>query len=319
MNKTTFFLLLFLVLCVTSSAPVAAKEAPQFGYINVAQAVAFHPLMALLDIKSGRFHPNALGLRAPKEKADAREALITKRKKLLEDRKLLGKQIEKINDQFKKRLGELSGLQAKINSLPEQSRTPVVKQYNKKKALLDQEFWAKREKVELELDRANSELESLKTENALLHLTTIDETQQVFKIMLDDIFTAVDAVSEHYKVAFVFNSSFTIERTPSNPKFTPVNPMGEFFKQKLTRPAKDILLKHGENGQAPMYTTFTYWNGCQRWAFQNCMDSRLDRMFIKGGVNMTPAVVDYVLQKHKIDKYHRDVLQTYFELETTRH
>jgi hypothetical protein len=37
------------------------------------------------------------------------------------------------------------------------------------------------------------------------------------------------------------------------------------------------------------------------------------KFVLKGGVNMTPAVVDYIYQKHKISKTHRDFMQEFFK------
>ena len=45
----------------------------------------------------------------------------------------------------------------------------------------------------------------------------------------------------------------------------------------------------------------------------NCGDRRLSSFVLKGGLNMTPAVVDYIYQKHEISKSHRDFIQGYFK------
>ena len=133
--------------------------------------------------------------------------------------------------------------------------------------------------------------------------------------MLDDIYEAIEMVTKHYKIDIVMNSSFTIERTPVNPAFTPINPMAEFLNKKLNRDAKEVLFKHGADGTAPFAMTLGYWCASQRWAFRNCIDIRLDKMILKGGLDMTPAVVDAIYQKYNIPASHRDVIREYFESE----
>jgi len=131
--------------------------------------------------------------------------------------------------------------------------------------------------------------------------------------MLDDIYEAIDMVAKHYNVNFVFNTSFTVERTPVNPSFTPVNPMGDFFATSFKKDAADVLFKHGDNGEAPLSMTLDYWVACQRWAFRTTADPRLDKLIIKGGLDMTPAVVDYVYQKHNVPSSHRDIIQEFLK------
>ncbi len=304
-----------LVACFLGGVCVSARAegAPTFGYVNVAQAMSLHPLMAKLDPKEGRFELSALGPKAPPNREEARKAIEEKRAALTKKKATLQKNLDDLETAFQKRLAELEPLQQRINSLPAAARPPVLDEYNKKKGLVEKDFWLKRDELKLELDKANVEMEGTVKENQLLHLTSVEETAQVFRIMLDDIYQAIDKVAEHYKVAFVFNSSFSIERTPVNPAFTPVNPLGEFLSKPLEGTPEDILFKHGKDGKAPLYAHLSYWNACQRWALRNCLDPRTDKLFIKGGTSMTAAVVDEVYEKYKIPALQRQVARRFLE------
>lgn len=290
-----------------------AEGIPTFGYVNVAQAMSLHPLMAKIDPKEGRFDLSALGAKAPPNRNEARQSIESKRAELTKKKASLEKNLNDLETAFQKRMEELTPLQHRINSLPPSARPPVLDEYNKKKTLIEKDFWLKRDETKVELDKVTVEMEDTVKENQLLHLTTVEETGQVFRIMLDDIYQAIDKVAEHYKVAFVFNSSFSIERAPVNPAFIPVNPLGEFLNKPLEGNPDDILFKHGKDGRAPLFANLSYWNACQRWALRNCIDPRTDRLFIKGGTSMTAAVVDQVYEKYKVPAVQRQVVRRFLD------
>lgn len=313
------FLFAFLVLfpLVGPMVPAMAADAgpTTFGYVDVAGALAFHPLMAKLAVREGRFELSALGPQGAQDRKSLQLEMEVRRQRLSRRQMEAQKAIDALDQSFQNDLKEIADLQARLNALPPAARTPLLNEYNRKKGIIDRKYWKQRTDLQADLKLANHDLEQLGQENATLHLTTMEETQKAFKLMLDDIYEAIDAVTAHYKVSFVFNSSFSLDRTPGNPAFTPENPMAGFFGQTLEGKAEDVLYKHGKDGQPPLFMTFRYWTGTQRVAFRNCYDPRLDKMFIKGGVNMTPAVVDFVYQKYKIDKAHGEVVQKFLEAE----
>lgn len=313
MNKflPRFIFALALLAMVTTPIFSQSKDQILFGFTNVSQALMLHPTMARYQIKEGRFSPKADKEATKKDAAEKLKDFTDKRNKFLEAKK-------KIEDQIKKSdldlSNALSALNVKYNSSQKESspNTPSD-QYNNEKNSLESKFYAQRQDLLIKLAEHDNVLARLNQENELLHLTSPEETERIFKLMLDDIFEAIDMVAKHYKVNFVFNSSFTVERTPVNPSFTPVNPMGEFFATTFKRDANEVLHKHGDNGKAPMNMTLGYWVACQRWAFRNSIDSRLDQMILKGGLDMTPAVVDYVYQKHNVSGSHRDIIQEFLK------
>jgi Skp family chaperone for outer membrane proteins len=291
----------------------AEEQIPLFGYVNVSQALAFHPVMAKMDVRFGRFDPAALGSQAPGNRDQARQDLAGKRKVHLELRTQLEKELAQIDTAYQGRMKELSPLQQRLNSLPASAQSPFLADYQKRKAAIDQDFWKKRVVVQEKLTKVESTLKELIQENDRLHLTTLEETQKVFKLMLDDIYEAIESVAKHYKVAFVINSSFTVERLAVQPGLTDDNPLPKFFATPFPGKPEEALMAHGSDGTPPLIMSLSYWNASQRWAFQNCLDPRLDRMFVKGGVNMTSAVVDLVYQKHKIDQAHREIVGRFLE------
>lgn len=305
-----FFVLLALMVMLTSSLAMAAENKPTFGFTNVSKAMMLHPLMAKFKIKEGRFSPDALG--SEKRKSDEKlQNFEQKRSEILEKKKKLNEQLDKADKDLSQ---ALSALNTKFN-LSKKSSSPKMSsdKYNQEKGTVENKFWVQRRELQVKLSDLDNELGRLNRENELLHLTSQEETARIFKLILDDIYQGIEMVSKHYKVDFVFNSSFSVERTPVNPSFTPVNPMGDFFAAKFNRDAAETLHKHGEDGSAPLIMTLSYWTACQRWAFRNTVDPRLDQMILKGGLDMTPAVIDFVYQKHNIPASHRDVIQEFLK------
>lgn len=286
------------------------KDQILFGFTNVSQAVMLHPTMARYRIKEGRFSPAAID--GKDKKATSRlEEFEKQRKELLDEKKKLEALVLKADQDLSKALAELN---VKFNSKRKDSSPEKHSdQYNKEKNSLENKFWVQRQELQVKLSDVENKLARNSQENELLHLTSAEETERVFKSILDDVYEAIDMVSKHYKVNFVFNTSFTVERTPVNPSFTPINPMGEFFATTFKQDAGDVLFKHGSNGEAPFSMTLDYWIACQRWAFRTTADPRLDKLIIKGGLDMTPAVVDYVYQKHNVPASHRDIIQEFLK------
>ena len=295
---------------------VLSAQTPQvFGYVDVAETLAFHPLMAKMSVKEGRFDLSALGDGAPKNRDQARQELESKREQLLKRKQTANKGIDDLDKSFQEDLRGIADLQARLNALPPTARTPLLNEYNRKKGIIDRKYWKRRSDLQEGLKLVDYNLEEMKQENEVLHLTNMEETQKAFKLMLDDVYQAIDAVAEHYKVSFVFNSSFSLDRSAQGKSISPENTMAQFFGMTLEGTPDDILYKHGKEGRPPMFMGLRYWTGAQRWAYRNCYDPRLDKMFIKGGVNMTPAVVDFVYQKYKVDSIHSQVIQKFLEYE----
>jgi hypothetical protein len=306
----TLFLVLALVFAFAGleaqaqSSKGAKAPSITFGFTNISKAMMLHPTMAHYKVQEGRFAPAASKEKQPEPGRKVKE-FEAERAKLIEAKAQEDAKIEKVDMTFSK---ELNKLNAKYEKRSSEKGTD---QYNKEKNQLENKYWIEREELVLKRAGIENSLEKLNEENAKLHLTSHSETSKIFSSMLDDIYEAVNQVADHYKVDFVFNSSFSVERTPVNPSFTPVNPMGEFLSMKPDVDAKEFLTDHGEDGRPPYAMTLDYWLACQRWAFRTTADPRLDKMFLKGGLDMTPAVVDLVYQKYKVSDAHRDVVQEF--------
>ena len=61
-----------------------------------------------------------------------------------------------------------------------------------------------------------------------------------------------------------------------------------------------------------MGAAFSSWLGEKNSTFLNCNDRRMTSFVMMGGLNMTPAVIDYIYQKHKVGKEQRDFIIEYF-------
>lgn len=309
MKKFFFFIALLLTFTAASTLDAADKK-PAFGFTDVSKAMMLHPLMARFRIKEGRFAPEA-------DKGKVETNLAAKGKAITEKQNELQKKQEKLSIEMQKIDQELSAalstLNVKYNNKKLSSPGKTSDQYNKEKDLIESDFWKKRRELQKQVVMVQEEYSKLHRENELLHLTSQSETDGIFSTMLTEIYEAIDVVSNHYKIDFVFNSSFSVERTPVNPSFTPSNPMGEFLSKDFKQDATEVLFEHGEDGRAPLFSTLDYWCACQRWTFRNIVDPRLDRMILKGGLDMTPAVIDFVYQKHKISASHRDIIQEFLK------
>jgi hypothetical protein len=305
----TMFLVLALLFAVSgvevqAQGAKGAKAPVTFGFTNISKALMLHPTMAHYKVQEGRFAPAASSEKRPEPGKKVKE-FEAERAKLLAEKTKEDEKIEKLDRAFSNAL-------AKLNTKYEKrSSEKGTDQYNKEKNQLENKYWIEREELVLKRATVEDSLEKMNEENAMLHLTSHAETGKIFSSMIDDIYEAVNQVADHYKVDFVFNSSFTVERTPVNPAFTPVNPMNEFLALKPDVDAKEFLTDHGPDGRPPYAMTIDYWLACQRWVFRTNADPRLDKMFLKGGLDMTPAVVDLVYQKYKISNAHRDVIQEF--------
>mgnify|MGYP001574684866 CR=1 FL=1 len=313
--RRSVFLALVLTVCCFGGVCISAhaEGSPTFGYVSVSQAMVLHPLMAKMDPKEGRFDLSAMGGKFPVNHDESRKKLAEKRVALTKKKASCEKILGDLEAAFQKGMGELSPLQHRINSLPPSARPPGLDEYNKKKTLIEKGFWLKRDETKLDLDKVATEMADTLKENQLLHLTSVEETDQIFHIILDDVYQAIDAVSTQSKVAFVFNSSFSIERTAANPSFVPVNPLGEFLGKPQEGNPEDLLFKHGKDGRAPLFANLSYWTASQRWTLRNCTDARTDKLFIKGGISMTPAVVDQLYERYKVSAIQRQVVRRYLE------
>jgi Skp family chaperone for outer membrane proteins len=278
-----------------------SQDQVQFGYVNVAEAVLLHPLMKDFDAGPRRFKLSATkddAIKAHNENmANLKNELTsaqTEMKKLEEER-------IKIEKEYTTSLQNLSG--KKINS--GKSGGISIEKYNEEKNSIDLEFSRKLRTIKTEVQKVQSRINRINKESEYSGHASHAETGKIFGVILDDVYEGVDAVAKFYKIPFVFNSSFEFSRN-TNLAAT-VNPMPEFFS------SLDYRLSEDPEGKLTVAAGIKAWLEQKNNSLVNCSDRRLTGFVLKGGVNMTPAVVDYIYQKHEISKSHRDFMQDYFK------
>ncbi len=298
MKLIRLMLLVSAVLLVISNQ-ATAQEAPQFGYVNVADAVMLHPLMKEFDASARRFKLSAL-------KGDQENKSIERRQQAESEVKTIQAEMEKLSEEKKKientYIENLKKLQG--TKIAGGTSGKSQDQYNKEKARIDSAFFGDSRNLNQEIQKLQARLNELNISAEYAGHASFEETSQVFSLILDDVYEGVEAVSKFYKIGFVFNSSFEFARI--NSKMLSVNPMPEFFG-KLSEKLNE------EEGKLTLGAALNAWLSNRNDNLVNCDDRRLTSFVLKGGLNMTPAVVDYIYQKHEVSKDHRDFIQEYFK------
>jgi hypothetical protein len=286
-------------------ATLAAEEPkPQFGYVDVADAVLLHPPMQHFDSDSKRFELSAL--KGKKINIDKKKSEnFAKIKKEIEEKQNFLKKLQErratIENTYTKELQKLNDKK----SNPSLTGGMSLKEYNDRRESINMEFSKKLRKVRKEVQRLQAEIAKLNKDSQYISHASHEETREIFALILDDVYEAVDAVAKFYKIPFVFNSSFEFTRNTNNVKVA--NPMTEFFNDL------DYRLSEDPEGKLTVGAALKSWLDLKNNNLVNCSDPRLMKFVLKGGVNMTPAVVDYIYQKHKISKTHRDFMQEFFK------
>lgn len=294
---------LFLIITVAAvvfSGPLGAQETAQFGYVNVADAVMLHPLMKDFDSTPKRFKLSAIK-DSPADKAQANKIKIDAELKTVEEEiARINSDKTKLENTYLEDLKKLSAAKNQGGTTSEKSQD----QYNSEKDKIDSVFFRNAKNLNQELQKMQAKVVQLNREAEYATHASQEETSQVFSLILDDVYEAVEAVSKFYKISFVFNSSFEFARVAGN--MTAPNPMPEFFAGLDTK-------LNEEEGKLTVGAGLNAWLNNRNDNLINCDDRRLSSFVLKGGLNMTPAVVDYIYQKHEISKTHRDFIQDYFK------
>ncbi|MGM0600305.1 MAG: hypothetical protein ACQETH_10885 [Candidatus Rifleibacteriota bacterium] len=304
MSLKKLFALPCLFIVVFAALSTAEEAKPQFGYVDVADAVLLHPFMQHFDSDSKRFKLSALKnkkINVDKKKSDNLEKV---KKEIEEKQKILKKLQEQratIENTYTKELQKLNNKKSNSSLTGGLS----LKEYNDKRESINMEFSKKLRKVRKEVQKVQADIAKLNKDSRYSSHASHEETREVFALILDDVYEAVDAVAKFYKIPFVFNSSFEFSRSTNNVKIA--NPMPEFFDDL------DYRLSEDPEGKLTVGASLKSWLNLKNNNLVNCTDPRLMKFVLKGGVNMTPAVVDYIYQKHKISKTHRDFMQEFFQ------
>jgi hypothetical protein len=295
------FVILLAIAGLYLTPGLSAQEQLQFGYVNLAEAVLLHPFMKGFDSEPRRFKISAL------KNANPEKSRMENAAKIKIEIEKLQKELEKHQTQRRKEESEytkqLQNLILQKKSSPKASEISIEK-YNEERKSIDLEFTRKLRALRTEIKLVQNKITKLNQESAYVGHTSHEETRQIFTLILDELYEAVDAVAKFYKIPFVFNSSFAFERNASQAEIA--NPMPEFFSNL------DYRLSEDPEGKLTVGAGITAWLDHKNNNLVNCSDTRLSNFVLKGGVNMTPAVVDYIYQKHNISKSHRDFIQEFF-------
>lgn len=301
-NKRFFFIVLIIMFLVSLNL-FAQSNQPLFGYVNIAEVMLLHPTMKYFDTKEKKFKLEAIMKDDDDVEKRVEENKIKQRVSLydLEDeiKKLKNKRIE-LEESYYSRIESLAIQEKNINQMSESQR----KSYEEFKATLDTKFFNEADKLRTSLYEKEQKLEQMKNNPIGTGLTNIQETNQLFSLMLDDIYEAINQVTEENKLSFVFNSSAEISFLEG--RITTPNQLSYFFdeyQKDLDNPDTKKIVGAG------IYA----WLDEKNTVFLNCNDHRLNTFVISGGVNLTPFVIDKIYEKYKIGKEQRDFIKEYFE------
>lgn len=285
----------------------AADPAPQVGYCNVAMAVMLHPLMAHLDTSTGRFHgaalPNGAGLTS-----QASGEIENQRKQLFQEVDQLKKEIAEVNQQF---IGSLHALNRERDALgkaqDQSSPGTQTEEYSNKRRELEQAHRQNILSIRSKLSFKESELEKLNSEAKHTDQLPVRETERVFKLILDDVQAAIDTVTGREKLSFVFNSATAFRFQHPSQAFVEGNPLSE-----LLDPARSSKAVTGSDIEYSLMSRLYQWTTGEMSQLYYCNDARLTRFVVKGGVDITPAVVAEVYKKHNVGQAAADLVQKLF-------
>ena len=301
MRKPVLYFLLCIAIITLCNSVYAQNSQSQFGYVNVADAMLLHPTMRYFDPTAKRFKLGALkGVDPDKRSEDNKVNYKAELNKLEENLKELEAQRVELEEDYIAKLENLGISNEKLKNMSENEKN----KYNKKKGVIDSKYYNDSDELRKKIYFAKKKIESFKANSIYTGFASQKETSQLFSLMLDDVYDAMGAVAKHYNVTFVFNSSAEI--TYIEGRMTASNPMKDFFDNyQETSLSKD--------GKKIMGAAFTSWLGEKNSTFLNCNDRRMSSFVMMGGLNMTPAVIDYIYQKHKIGKEQREFIIEYFE------
>jgi len=304
-KKYTFLFFFFILLFSSASFASEQPGQVQFGYVNVADAVLLHPFMKEFDATPRRFKLSALKDDQGKLKARNLEKIKTELQEVLKEQNTLEKARIKTEKEYTESIQKLSSRKFSSGTTGELE----LQKYNEERAQIDIKYTKLLEENRNAMKKNQAKTAELNQESAYVSHASHEETNKVFGLILDDVYEATDAVAKFYKIPFVFNSSFEFSRTNNN--LTISNPMPEFFA------GLDKKLSNEDEGELTMAAGIINWLELKNNNLMNCSDARLARFVLKGGVNMTPAVVDYIYQKHEVSKSHRDFMQDFFKKVST--
>lgn len=305
LSRLTALLFVLVVACIS---PSAAQQGPQVGHCNISMAVMLHPLMAKIDTATGRFRSSALPNGANLVGQAAVE-LETNRQELMKATSALRQELAKVNQEFVSKLHELNRERDKPakDSQNKTSPTPSTDEYSNRRRSLEHEHRQKIIDIREKLAFKESELEKLNSEARLTDLLPVTDTERVFKLILDDVYEAANIVIEREKLLFTFNSATSYKFALPSGAVAMENPVAEILNPQ--KPAKS-----GSDQEYAILSRLYRWAG-EKSQLYFCNDARLTSFVIKGGKDITAAVVEQVYKKHQVSAAAGDLVQKLFQTE----
>lgn len=299
-------IVLLFVLAATCVSASAAEQVPQVGHCNISMAVMLHPLMAKIDTATGRFRSNAL----PNGAALVGQAAVEldeSRRELLKETSSLRQELAKVNQEFVSKLHELSRERDKPAKAAQNQSSPApsTDEYSNRRRSLEHEHRQNIVTIREKLAFKEAELEKLNSEARLTDLLPVTDTERVFKLILDDVYEAANIVIEREKLSFTFNSATTYSFGMPTGKFAMANPIAELLGSQ--QPAKS-----GSDQEHAAMNRLYRWASGEKSQLYFCNDARLTSFVMKGGKDITAAVVEQVYKKHQVPAAAGNLVQKLF-------
>ncbi len=297
MNLKKLFSLVLMLLTMTCYQSFA--ETNQFGYVNVATVVLLHPTMKHFDPMTKLFKFEALKNIDSEERIEANLLKYRVELNKLEDelKAIEAKRIE-LEEIFLERSQHLESIQNQIKSDAER------KDFEQKRAKLENEYVKEAGELRIKANYAQKKIDAFKKTEKYSNFVSQGETNQLFSLILDDVYEAINAVTKEKKLSFVFNSSAEI--TYIENQMTAENHLEAFFDH-----FKELL--DNPDGKVIAGASISSWLDEKNFTFLNCSDPRLFSFVVTGGIDLTPEVIDHIYAKHKIGKEQREFIKEYFD------
>lgn len=292
-------LLIMALVGLTSPSGGAEPSAPVIGFVDIAKVMMLHPLMREFDAQNHRFLLK--GPMAGKKGNPAIKNIEGRIKTLKEEKTALDKAIAATEDRFLEKLREL----AREGGTPPTGK--ARDEYNKKRRFVESDFRSQVREIRATFKAKEEQIVAAEQELSTAHLASHDETARIFKLMLDEIDQVVAQVAEGRNIHIVLNNSFSPDRVPRGAGDKISNPMPAFYDKLEAQLA-------GEEGETTLLSTLHQWSKESNWNLIHCLDGRVDNLVVRGGVDLTPAVVDGVLTRQKISEKHRQLIGKLFQM-----
>ncbi len=294
-----FGVLLLSLVFVSSLVNAQTKQQSQFGFVNISDVMLLHPIMVDFNPVSKRFKLEAL-------------KGIDKDKKIEENKLKFRVELNKLEDQIKEynskkvEIEEIY-LEQSQNLLSDDKLAKMSKKdrdsYFEKRAKIDNKYCDEINDINNKIYVINEKIKNHKNSAVFNGDTTVEETDKLFSLMLDDIYEAMNSIAKKKNLMFVFNCSAELAINSGNMQVH--NPLHSFFHSlKETLKNKDGVKTTG----ASIYA----WLREKNNAFINCTDKRLPSFVMLGGYDMTADVIDNIYEKYKIGNEQREFIKDYY-------